>query len=299
MNELIFAYTAVAQQTDRHALLLAKSIRAFGGRWAQAPIWLFSPDELDDVNPELRDGFNLLDVAWFSFTLPDAMQGFPFAIKTMATAVAETQAVGQTQTLIWLDVDSLILSQPDALRLPDGQQLGYRPVDHTLIGSIWDEPVDDFWSLIYEHCHVPVNHLFPMTTSVDQKRIRPYFNAGILVVRPENNVLRYWADSFRRLYRHPALTPFYEQSDLYAIFVHQAILTGTILANFAPESLHLLPRTINYPLHMHADYPIAHRPVALNELTTCRYDFLFDKTPNWQTKITINEPLKSWLNQHL
>ena len=70
------------------------------------------------------------------------------------------------------------------LLLSPDEALGYRPVDHTMIGSPFDEPLDPFWSLIYEHCSVPAERVFPMTASGDHRVLRPYFNAGMQVVDP-------------------------------------------------------------------------------------------------------------------
>ncbi len=115
-----------------------------------------------------------------------------------------------------------------------------------------------------------------------------------MVTRPENHLLNTWCDHFSRLYQDPAFTPFYAQHVLYRIFVHQAILTGTILARFEQSALQLLPHLINYPLHMHATYPRSRRPTKLNDVITTRYDELL-QAPNWREFIDIVEPLQSWL----
>ena len=130
------------------------------------------------------------------------MSEFPFAVKVFAAAAAESLARGQADYLAWMDSDSIVVSEPKALLLSDGKDLGYRPVDHTLIGSPYDAPIDRFWESIYRHCGVPESRgfPFPMVTSVDERRIRPYFNAGLLVVRPERGLLQSWRERFHRLY---------------------------------------------------------------------------------------------------
>ena len=194
-----------------------------------------------------------------------------------------------------MDRDSIVLQEPRELHLPQDKVLGYRPVDHTLIGSPYDSPVDDFWSLVYRLCDVPADRLFPMMASVDEKVIRPYFNAGMLVVRPERKLLRSWAENFARFYLAPPFEPFYKQDILYRIFIHQAILTGTILSRLKQGELHQLPHLINYPLHMHSSYPADRRPARMNDLVTCRCDTFFHDR-SFETDIAIDEPLKGWLN---
>ena len=294
MDDCIFACLAPPGAGAREALLLARSIRAFAGSLANNPVWVLIPQPERKLTPRIEAGFNSLKVRLIPFALSEEARAFPFAAKTFAAARAEVLAEDETSFLIWLDRDSIVVQEPRALRLPRGKALGYRPVDHTLIGSPYHSPVDDFWDLIYRYCDVPAAKLFPMIASVDENKIRPYFNAGMLVVRPERKVLQAWAANFARLYRAPVFTQFYDVDILYRIFIHQAILTGTILSQVDHKELHELPYRINYPLHMHNSYPADRRPVRINDLITCRYDTFF-QDPSWETVLTIDEPLKSWL----
>ncbi len=294
MDDFIFACLASPGEGAREALLLAKSIRTFAGGLADNPIWVLFPETEDKLAPQIETGFRSLNVRLIPFALSEETGAFPFAAKTFAAARAEALAEDKSEFLVWMDRDSIVLQEPGTLRLPRGKVLGYRPVDHTLIGSPYDSPVDRFWELVYRLCDVPADKIFPMTASVDQKRIRPYFNAGMLVVRPERKLLRAWGENFAMFYLAPPFEPFYEQDILYRIFIHQAILTGTILSRSDRGELHQLPPLINYPLHMHSSYPAERRPARMNDLITCRCDFFFN--PSWEADVAIDEPLKSWLN---
>jgi hypothetical protein len=137
-----------------------------------------------------------------------------------------------------------------------------------------------------------------MTATVDENRIRPYFNAGFLVVRPERGLLQLWRDSFFGLYDRPCFEEIFRKSDLHLIFFHQAILAGSVLSSMAREQIQILSHLINYPMHMHAAYPADRRPGQMNDLITCRYDILF-QDPSWMRVISINDPLKSWLDEQL
>jgi len=197
-----------------------------------------------------------------------------------------------------MDADSIVLQEPQELLLKTGKALGYRPVDHTLIGSPYREPRDAFWTAIYAACGVAEDRAFPITTTVDQEIIRPYFNAGLLAVRPTRGVLRRWRDGFDRLYREPIFEPFYQQNVLYRIFMHQAVLAGTVLAAMDSQELQALSNRVSYPLHLHSRYPSARRAKVMNELITCRYDTWFQEA-NWKESIAVQEPLASWLAEQL
>lgn len=292
MENLIFAFLAMPDRSKSEALRLARSIRKFAGKYAGSPIWMLVPAAGKQTT------FPVPDVQLLPFDIdPEALK-FPLATKVYAAAAAEAQE--QNGYLVWMDTDSLVLNAPEALNLETGKNLGYKPVDHTLIGSPYDQPIDPFWECIYRRCDVPEDRLFPMTAVVDENKIRPYFNAGMLVVRPTIGLLRAWRDNFDRLYRAACFQPFYKQDIRYAIFVHQAILTGTILSRMTQDEMQMLPPLVNYPLHMHAQYPAERRPQSLNEIITCRYDTLFKEDKAWRTRIPpADEPLKSWLDRQV
>jgi hypothetical protein len=293
-NSISFAFLVTAGEAEAQALLLTSSIRAFAGVYASAPIQAFYPANSRGLTTETSAKLKNLDVQLLPFEIDPEALDFPFGLKASTAAAAEKCAVGRSDLLVWLDTDSIVIQEPSDLVIDADKALGYRPVDHTLIASRYAEPVDNFWQLIYLQCAVSDDQIFPMITSVDGVTIRPYFNAGLLVTRPENGVLRQWADTFARLRRLPIFTPFYQRNKLYEIFFHQAVLTGIILAAIEQKGLYELPHLVNYPLHMHADYPADQRPATMNKLITCRYDTAFQDA-GWHRTITIREPLKSWL----
>lgn len=125
-------------------------------------------------------------------------------------------------------------------------------MDHKLIGSAADEPVDTFWRDVYKVCRVPEVGLFTMTTSADVIRIRPYINAGCLVVRLEVGVLQAWRERFGRALASGVFKPYFQQDILYRIFLHQAILAGAVLSVLKGAQIQILPpHLVNYPMHMH------------------------------------------------
>ena len=197
-----------------------------------SPIWILIPDGLGEFSIEGQAEFSSLNATMISFHIEESTLNFPFAAKVFASASAESSAEGRTALLAWMDTDSIVIQEPVELLLQSEKQLGYRPVDHTLIGSTYAEPIDSFWEMIYNDCHVERDRIFPMTASADENVIRPYFNAGMLVVRPEVGLMQAWRDNFKRIYKTPHYEDFYQQNVLYEIFIHQAILAGTVLSQW-------------------------------------------------------------------
>jgi hypothetical protein len=296
--EMLFAFMVVPAQTEQEAIILVESIRTFAGQFADSPIWALVPMGMGDLSPTTQARFEASNVTLLPFPIAEDSRGFPFAAKVQAAAAAERQAKSRTNNLVWVDVDSIVIQQPDVMILQDEQLVGYRPVDHRLIGSLAHEPLDDFWALIYEKCQVRSDHIFNMKTSVDEQLIRPYFNAGMLVVRPASAFLQAWETDFLNLFLQPCFQRFYEKDMLYRIFMHQAVLAGTILRTFKKLSLQLLSWRVNYPLHMHGSYPPAIRPTTINELVSCRYDTFF-QNDNWRENLSADEPLRGWILEHV
>lgn len=293
MPDVAFAFAFAAGEAEREAVLLVESLRAFGGRLAGSGVRAMLPAAAA-VADETLAALDSLDADVCRFEVDADALNFPFAAKVYAAAEAERLAAQDDSLLVWTDRGALVLQEPVALLLPAVKAMGYRPVDHTLIGSPIDAPLDPFWSLIYQRCDVPAAHIFPMTASVDRQALRPYFNAGMLVVDPRRGLLWRWRDDFDRLYRLPEFGPFYEQDVRYAIFMHQAVLAGTVLSTLRPDELLELPHLVNYPLHMHRDYPAALQPARLNDLISVRYENLL-RDGTWQDVIRVDEPLKGWL----
>jgi hypothetical protein len=296
MSHLIFATPIAPGAAEREAVLLSRCIRTFGGALAENPIWALAPCDASELSGATRDALQALGIELLPFAIDAAALDFPFAVKAYAAAAAEQAARGRADLLAWLDSDTLVLQEPQALLLGSEKALACCPIHHLRIGPRYDIPLDPFWRLVYGVCAVPEDRVFLMHTAVGGEHIRPHINAGLLAVRPERRVLTAWRDTFDRVYRHPAFEQFYEQNVRYRIFIHQAILSGTALSILAPQEFLVLPGSYNYPLHLNAEFPPERAAANLKALVTCRYDgWGFFEAPGWQEVILIDEPLRGWL----
>ena len=287
MEKLIFAYSSDC--SDPKDLILAASIRKFGASLSDYPIWVLFPKEGAKINKEIKNLFLSLDVDLIPFSIKNEPQ-FPFINYVLAAANAELLAKRKGLLLAWLGSNTIIFNQPKHFILDVDKNLGYRPVHHTNIGSFYDEPIDPFWELVYQNCKVSKEQIFPMKTHVDHNKIRPYFNSGCLIVRPEKNLIQLWWKSYKDLYNKQCFKEFYNKNYLYSIFIHQAVLSGVILSNIKKDEFYELPFDYNYPLNLYYNCPFVYRAKNVNELTTVRYEDLEDLK-----KVPIQDPLKSWL----
>jgi hypothetical protein len=297
MKDLIFTFMLGTGEGEKDGLRLARSIRTFGGEFCFNPIWMLSRRSEEELSEATRQELFSLGARLVTFEMDPVAANFFLADYVTAASIAEGLAQGETSFLVMMATDTLVLQTPTALLLPTGKSLGACPVHLKLLGSSFDETIDEYWGLVYRHCQVDVDKIFGMQTIVDEQMVRAYFNAGLLVVRPERGLLRAWKADFDRLVGHPEFEVFYRQNELYEIFMHQMVLAGSILSRMKPEEFQQLPFEMNYPLHLHTRVAAPRRPSSLSQLITCRYeDFAaFFGNPDIEGLIQIDQSLKDWL----
>ena len=293
MHKQTFITLAYPGTSVSNTLMLIASIRTFGGTLVDSPVWVLFPKTLGDFSENERVQFKDLDAKLIPYDVEDKALKFPFTARVQAAAIAEEISIGKTELLTWLDSDTLVITEPAEFILHPGKALGYRPVHHKLLGLAWGEELDAFWTLVYQHCQVPKQKEFPMMTHAGE-RIRPYFNAGTFVVRPERGILSQWWRVFQSCYRHTDFLSFYEKDRRYAIFMHQAVFTGVLLSMLEPKEMQELSPGINYPLHLHQDIPPNLRANHISDLVTVRYENIFNEL-EWQKEFPILEQLVGWI----
>ncbi|MFX0050400.1 MAG: hypothetical protein ACFFAJ_03135 [Candidatus Hodarchaeota archaeon] len=290
----IVAFACASSGLDIETQIFVASIRQFAGTLSDSPIWIFTPRSENEIPHNIKERFQGFGVKIISFKIDPEIRKFPFASYVFATATAELFAKDKIKILAWMLPDTLIINEPKHFLLERDKYLGYRPVHHTLVGSIYNEPIDPFWELLYRKCNVTEEKIFPMKTHVDHNTLRPYFNAGFLIVRPEKGLLQSWWKYFKKLYPDPSFKEFYKKDERYSIFIHQAALAGVILSTMQKQELQELPFSYNYPLHLYHECPNEYRPENINDLITVRYE-----NTEWLEKVPIQEPLKNWLKNQI
>jgi hypothetical protein len=297
MKNLIFAFIIGSGESENEALRLARSIRKFGGEFSFNPIWMLSRRGEAELSEATRQEILSSGARLVTFDKEMEKSKFPFATYVTAAGIAEGLAQGEASYLAMMAADTLILQPPTRFLLPVGKSLGSCPVHLKILGSGFNDPFDEFWGLIYRYCNVDMEQIFAVQTIVDEQPVRAYLNAGLLVVRPERGLLRAWQSDFGRLYLLPEFEPFYTQNELYKIFMHQAVLAGSVLSHLRPKDFEQFPFEYNYPLHLHTRVAEKRRPASLSQLTTCRYEDFNDVfgNPDVDGLIQIDEPLKDWL----
>jgi hypothetical protein len=295
---LLFCTAALPEKHSQlDTLLLLESFRAFGGKLANSPFWVFTvaPARLD---PVCLERIKELNGSLLPIKVREEKSPVFFHERLQFLDQGERKAAGKTDVLIWMDANTLVMREPHELAIAPGKIFGYRPVHHLLIGSRIGEPLNPFWDKLFWDCKVPAERVFPMRPVVETVKMRPYMNAGLLVTRPERGFFRHWYGTFQRLYKKPIYQEIFEEDPRYKLFFHQAVLTGDALHFFDRQEMMELPAAYNYPQHLHAEDITTGKPAGMETMATIRHERFYEKR-DWKKTFPAGEDFKGWLSEKL
>jgi len=281
------------------ARVMIESIRTFGGDYKDVPVWLYVTGQLHKEATETLQKFASLNVEIKTCQAPEEALWFSLANVVFMAAQAETDAETRAAVIAMLGSDTVVLQAPDEFVLPGGISLGYRPVFHRNINPLFSEPLDDYWTRAYEIMDIQKSTVFPMVTPADDDTIRPYFQAGCLVVRPEKGIFRKWKAQFTALYSDSLIRKMSEQDIKLRIFTFQAALTGAILNNLERAEMMQFSDRINYPVFFREMFGAKRDFHDITNATTIRYEHFFDDPPDgWDKQLTGPADRIAWLKEH-
>ena len=237
--------------TASQAILLFASIREFGGRFAEAPIYSFNPRGLGPLEPWQYEQLRSLEVRHTDEILNGAYPDFPQANKVYAAAFAES-AVAE-EILVMLDADSVVLNEPDAFALPEAVAAAATPVWATGLGSRGPhDPAAHFWQSVRQTCSID-GQPPRVRTRLTQEEIDFYCNSGLVVARRTARIYTRWRWCFERLavaprvHEMPACGPLVPGRVEPRFFLEQVALTAALVP--VVTNVILLDNRYNCPLH--------------------------------------------------
>jgi len=296
-DSIVFATYAETGEELAHAVLLIESLRTFGGEWNGAPVRVYIPARLAEKYPETVQRINSLNGSCHGAPIPSRYAGrMYYAGKVYAASLAEVEVEACCDVLVWMDADTVFLDAPHCLMLNEAAVFGYRPVMHNRSGVVYDAEPNPFWARIYDLLGITGDMMFPMVTPADEVTIQPYFNAGLLAVRPGAGILRRWVLCFEALCRDEMLVDMCMENVEHRIFLHQTALVGAVLPVLNRETMIELPDSVNYPLFFDRMYRAKGPFEDVNGKVTIRYDVYFrHPAPDWAECLRGDSSRVNWL----
>jgi hypothetical protein len=260
LPDVSFLCCVEAGKLEPQAVLLARSIRTFGGSLAQAPIYAVAPRAGQAPGDTTRRAFAELGVTLVAEPLNVDFPDYGMANKWAAGRWAEEQAT--TDVVAFVDSDTIFTADPAAFRLAPGIDIAVRPADKKDKGSTGPgDEREPYWQRLYALTGVSER---PWVESpVDRQRIRAYFNGGLVVTRRSERIFSAWYDDFLVLHRANHLPP--EGIG----FMDMLSLAATVARRW--ERTAVLDWHYNYPLPLRPALPEPARSVALEELVHVHY----------------------------
>ena len=202
MASVAFLICLEDNQIQQQALLLAESIREFGGSLSDSAIYTFSPRKGLAPDSETRNLIKDLDIIHVDEILNEEFHTFPQANKIFITDWAERNL--DQEILIFADSDSVFLNEPAKLV----ELVGGAAVCPAWIPGIASsgpsDPADRLWIEASRFCETQPQE--PSIRSlITREPMRPYFNTGLIAARRSTQLFSTWRDCLERLHNSPSV----------------------------------------------------------------------------------------------
>lgn len=268
-------------QLEQESLLMVESLRRFGGNLKNTPIYSFQVRDKNDVSTPTLKALESFEVKHQKIVLNHKYPDYPLANKPLLCAYAEQNI--DAEIIVFLDSDLVFFSEPKEFLLPPEYDVGIRPEHEKMIGSEGEnDPNDEYWQYLYQLAGVENRDNF-ITTTVDRKKIRAFWNSGVVAVRRSAGIFTAWQETFEKLLEEGSTVDkknfYYEQSALSATICAK---TNKILC-FSPS--------YNYPIHSHNLILKFDRLNSFDDIV-CIHDHLFRERKEWYRERTWVKTLK-------
>ena len=282
---------------ENQALLLFSSIRKYAGRFKEAPIYSFQPRNGPPLNTNTFKAFEELHVNHNTELLNTDYDYYPIGNKIFVCARAEE--IIKEDILVFLDSDTVILNEPVDFDLPRGIAVAIRPVDNKNTGSEGPEdPNDIYWQKLYSICGI-TKELY-LTTTIDNLRIRAYWNSGLIAVNRSYGLFHRWRDNFIKIMRAGHIPRNNKTNEERLNNMDQLALAPTLVN--VSERLNILDYRYNYPLPKRPLMVSPYRNAALENLIHVHYHRWFNK-PDFlsllRPKLNKDSEVFKWISSFL
>ena len=251
--ELAFLIRVAEGNLAAQSELFAESLLRWGGRFADAPVYAFtSPDDAPPAETiERLEEFGATHV---ELDLTGRRRDPPVLNKVYVCAWAEREL--DHRTLVFSDTDTVVLNEPRELAEGDWIAAS-KPVGSSRAGGQKGpgKRNEKFWQRMYAELGVRSE---PWVTSVvDRKRIRAYWNTGLVAARREEGLFARWEEAPERLYAND-------------VVFRKPVLMEQLAWSGITADLHdrvwQLPNAYNYPLPKRRFLPAEMQALDLDDL---------------------------------
>ncbi|MGF1587857.1 MAG: hypothetical protein ACFCU7_01185 [Pleurocapsa sp.] len=258
---------------EKQSAILAESIRQFGGKLKDTPIYSFHPRRGSPIADETIKQFESLRVNHQQVVLNVKYHDYYLANKPLVCAYAEQNI--EAEILVFLDSDKCFFAEPQEFWLPDNYNVGLRIEYGRGIGSTGKQDIqDDYWQQLYQTFGVKDERF--VCTPIGNKRIRAYWNSGMIAVRRSAGIFTAWKNNFEKV-MELQITP--KQGDY---MIEQSVLSATVCA--MEEEVFTFSSGYSYPLPLHNRLSTEFQLDSFEKIVSIHYFDLFYYR-DWQNQL--------------
>jgi hypothetical protein len=272
-TSLAFVICTEPGRLEPQSLMLAESIRKFCGSLKHTPIYSFHPRTGVPIDLKTQEAFEKLGVIHQQLPINQEFHEYYLANKPLTCAYAEQNI--DAEILVFLDSDQCFFAEPTEFLLPINCNVRMRPEYGKGIGSIGSkDSYEWYWQKLYQVLGVK-REVF-VNTPIANKKIRAYWNSGLVAVRKNAGIFTSWKENFEKVMRLDIITP----QGIY--FLEQSILSVTLCA--LEENVSHFSNNYSYPLPLHNRLSKQYRLKQWDDLISTHYFNLF-YYHDWNTQI--------------
>ena len=201
---------------------MVESLRKWGGRLAPVPVFAVTPRFGLPLQRTTLRRYEQLNVTPVRGRATSKFAWYNFMNKPAALRLAERAT--SAETILLLDADLLIVREPTGLLLSPGEDLTACATDKNIGSGGPDDPYESYWQASCEAVGLRVDDLPWVTAFRERRRIRSYFNGGVMAYRTASGFAAAYADVVERLMEARIQLP----KDGY--FYHEQVAIGLAAA---------------------------------------------------------------------
>jgi hypothetical protein len=192
MQNITFVCCVESGSLEEPTLRLVKSLRMYGGKFAQAPVFAVTSRLGLPLARQTLQGFKQLGVEHLSLRSTAWYTWNNFMNKPLAVLAVDQRV--NTEAIGWLDSDMVFVGEPEGLSLAEHESFLACTPDAIGATQGKGDPLEPYWQAIADTLGIDLEQLPWVTTAEEQVRVRYYFNAGVFVYRRETAFAKLFLD---------------------------------------------------------------------------------------------------------
>jgi hypothetical protein len=167
---------------EEQVMLLAESLRQFGGKYAGLPLVAVRPRAGPRLATATKRLLEKLDVD----LVEKSISAYPWwAMANKAASLEYTENNATTPHVTWIDGDMVVLQEPDSFAPPAGIDFIGRAGEACDVASNGRDDRAEFWNLLCAKLGMSFEDFPDMISCPDEKPIKAYWQGGLLTYRRE------------------------------------------------------------------------------------------------------------------